>query len=297
MLLRAGLFAICGLGGLFLSGLSVAQTPSLADTDHEAETGRWHLSIAAGAGYRSNPLWQGRNLPQWLMLEAHYYGDQWFFDNGTLGYTLTSQPAWQLSLVSRLNDEKLFFHRASPVAIFPQGLIADSGIAGPQKLMKGPLQLGVDDVQSRPWALDGGLQLDWFAAESLQLSLNWWHDLSQQYDGQHAKISAMYHVESPVGHWNFGAALHWKNRQLMDTYYGLTEDEAGERWYGQADWQPELLVQWSKALTERWAVLSSVRVRWLHLDVENAEGHTMANPLQQQAQVHSLFFGLSYRFL
>lgn len=264
-------------------------------------TDQFHFSLAMGAGFRSNPLYGGHNMPLWLMPDLAYYGQNWFFDNGTLGYSWALSPELTLSMVSRLNEEQGYFRRASFTNIFSAQQIADDGLAGPvQKndLTESALATDIDQISKRPWAIDGGLQLDWQKAQ-WQLRANWWHDISNEYKGSHAKVSVAYHLKHVTGDWGFNSALAWKSAKLLNTYYGLSYDDGGSPDVALAGFQPEVGVHWSYALDKNWALLSLFRYRWLNIDLQNEqdpEVDTQQSPLLAEAFVRSWFIGVSYRF-
>ncbi len=281
-----------------------AACPDDADSTATAPcetTNQFHFSLAMGAGFRSNPLYGGHNMPLWLMPDLAYYGQHWFFDNGTLGYSWALSPELTLSLVSRLNEEQGYFRRASFSNVFSSQRIADDGLAGPvqkNEMTESVAAVDIGQVSKRPWAIDGGLQLDWQKAQ-WQVRANWWHDISNKYQGSHAKVSVAYHLSHMTGDWGISSALAWKSAQLLDTYYGLAIDDGGNPNVAVAGFQPEVGVHWSYALDKNWALLSLFRYRWLNIDLQdeqNPEIDTQQSPLLAEAFVRSWFIGVSYRF-
>ncbi len=281
-----------------------AACPDDADSTATAPcetTNQFHFSLAMGAGFRSNPLYGGHNMPLWLMPDLAYYGQHWFFDNGTLGYSWALSPELTLSLVSRLNEEQGYFRRASFSNVFSSQRIADDGLAGPvqkNEMTESVAAVDIGQVSKRPWAIDGGLQLDWQKAQ-WQVRANWWHDISNKYQGSHAKVSVAYHLSHMTGDWGISSALAWKSAQLLDTYYGLAVDDGGNPNVAVAGFQPEVGVHWSYALDKNWALLSLFRYRWLNIDLQdeqNPEIDTQQSPLLAEAFVRSWFIGVSYRF-
>lgn len=294
MVLRALVFSGVALGSC--QAVATTACTSNSTTDCAAPT-EFHLSVASGAGFRSNPLFGGHNFPLWLMADVHYYDDAFFFDNGTLGYTLPFDAAVTVSLVSRINDEVSYFRRARATEFFEQALISDYGLLGPVERYQIKTELSIDDVAKRPWALDAGVQLDMFG-QAWHTSLNWWHDVNGAYGGSHVKVAGQYQWQTSYGDFSIGSALHWKSRQLIDTYYGISAAEWNdEALQGKASLQPEVSMQWHKELTERWSVMSLIRYRWIDLKVEDESGATLQSPLQQDNHVRSIFLGLSYRFI
>lgn len=258
-------------------------------------TGEWQFNMAIGAGYRSNPLHGGRNWPLWLMPDVSYYGERWFFDNGTVGYTLDPASDLQLSLVSRLNEEAGYFRRGSPANILQRQGIAN--IDGPQEKFLFASELQINQLEKRPLALDAGLQLNWQGL-GFQWQANWWHDISDQYHGQHLRFGAAYGFETRTGIWQLSAALAWKDQDLMNTYYGISAAENDEQsWRVSASWQPEVALQWQYPLNDRWSVLSLLRYRWLDdRATSTAASSRSQNPMMQEDNIRHWFVGLNYRF-
>ncbi len=265
-------------------------------------TDQLHLSVAMGAGFRSNPLHGGRHFPLWLMPDIAYYSQHWFFDNGTLGTSWTLNNTLTLSLVSRFNEEQGYFRRSAPSNLISSGQrIGNAEEAGPFQQQESSFDgayVDISQVEKRPWALDGGLQLDW-QQSNWQLRANWWHDLSQEYQGSHAKITAAYHLSHQTGDWGMSAALAWKSAKLLNRYYGLSEADGGNPDVAVAGLQPEVGIHWSYALDAQWSLLSLYRYRWLQIDLKNTQDAAAAveqSPLLAESFVRSWFFGVSYRF-
>jgi outer membrane protein len=253
------------------------------------ETEKLQLRLGFGAGHRSNPLAGGRNLPYWLIPDLSYYGKHWFFDNGSLGYSVELDSAWQLSIQSRLNEEKGYFQRAHPSNLFQRVMFNSAEVTGPAPRGMTKQAVNIVQVQSRPTAVDAGLQLDWFGPQ-LQVRMNWWHDISNTYHGQHASLSAQHGWSVGPGFWQLQATLYWKSADLMQTYYGIHEVEHELSYYQPSDsWQPELKLSYSHPLSSQWSALIFYRYRWLD--------HAMTeSPLVVEHSIRGWFLGLSYQF-
>ena len=114
------------------------------------ETNRWQFALAIGAGHRSNPLLGGRNFPLFLMPDLNYYGKNWFFDNGTVGYSWILSDDMQLSFVSRLNEEKGYFRRHHLSNLFTQQVSGSASLMGPtQKYHQPSSKLLVHELHRR----------------------------------------------------------------------------------------------------------------------------------------------------
>ena len=83
----------------------------------QAEVGELSISLAVGYGEKSNPLHKGDAFPLLLVPAVHYYGKNWYFDNGDLAYTLAENSQYSVNLVTSFNGEAAHFHDWHPANI------------------------------------------------------------------------------------------------------------------------------------------------------------------------------------
>jgi MipA family protein len=275
--------------GLLSFTLNAEPEPSCAEGPQCISENQLYVSWALGYGQRSNPLHGGEELPLIVLPDVYYYAQHWFFDNGKLGTSWALSERWQLSLLGQLNQEKGYFQKWFGGNAFQlnqslhSSLVADSSV--------GPQQVSIQEISKRPTAFDLGLQLDWFNAD-WQLRGTVWQDVSNTYQGQHASFHVGRAWQHALGQWQLGATLYWKSAKLIDTYYGIDNNEPFylPRYDGKTSWQPELRLSWQKPLSERVALLAFIR--FLHLDNAMTD-----SPLVRSDNVTTWFFGVSYRFI
>jgi len=248
------------------------------------------LSLALGYGTHSNPLYGGNELPLVLLPDIYYYAKNWFFDNGKLGTGWALNDQWQLSVVGQLNPEKGYFQKWFAGNAFQTSQsLNTSSFAFISAKRSGPVQASVQEVSHRPTAFDAGLQLDWFG-EHWQVRSLLWQDISNTYQGQHASIGATRSWQNSIGHWQLSTKLMWKSAKLIDTYYGIDNNDPFylPRYNAGPSWQPELRLSWQKPISERVALLAFIR--YLHLDDAMTD-----SPLVRSNKVTTWFLGVSYR--
>ncbi|MEE2024250.1 MULTISPECIES: MipA/OmpV family protein [Alkalimonas] len=258
--------------------------------DGYVEQSSWRLSLAVGAGQSSSPLYDAANMPLYLMPDISYYGKVAFFDNGILGAGVDLSPHWSISLVSRLNPEKGYFYRWHVSRIPSMEYTFANMPTVSLDARTAEQQVSVNEVERRPTAWDGGVQLNaWF--DDWTLRLNGWTDISGQHHGHELSAVAGRQLGTAWGQWRFSAGLFWKSENLMQRYYGLGPDEATylPRYQAKASLQPELGLYWSLPLTDGWRMMAFYRYRWLDTAMTRS-------PLVEQSYQHSWFLGWSYRF-
>lgn len=282
--MRYWLLLLC----LFSIAVHANAVPSCDEGPQCVTEQQLHLNVALGYGQRSNPLFGGDKLPLIVLPDVYYYGENWFFDNGKLGSSWALTEQWQLSLIGQFNQEKGYFHKWFGTNAFQLSQGMQSSLIASERI--GPQQASVREVGKRPTAFDVGLQLNWFDA-NWQLQGNLWQDVSNTYQGQHASIRLGRAWQHAYGQFQLGASLHWKSAKLIDTYYGIDNNDPFylPRYHGKPSWQPELRLNWQKPLSERVALLAFLR--YLHLDDAMTD-----SPLVRSNNVTTWFFGISYRF-
>jgi len=105
---RVGLFAIIGLGQVHAAeGDEECQGP----TDGCVAIGRWNFSVALGAGVRTNPLVNGKDIPLVVIPQFSYYGKRFFIDNLDVGFTLVERGANTFNLIATPGYDRVYFYR------------------------------------------------------------------------------------------------------------------------------------------------------------------------------------------
>jgi outer membrane protein len=106
---RVGLFA-------FIAGSSQVHA---AEGDEECQApsggcvaiGRWNFSVALGAGVRTNPLVNGKDIPLAVIPQFSYYGKRLFIDNLDVGFTLVERGANTFNLIATPGYDRVYFYR------------------------------------------------------------------------------------------------------------------------------------------------------------------------------------------
>jgi outer membrane protein len=158
--------------------------------------GERQFSIALGAGVITNPLNDGDNIPLIIVPNFSYYGEQVFIDNNALGFTLYESSALSFSAVSQINRENSFFQRWHPNNIFVNTLSnsivseaqfneAIDAIDDTGGTNSDVIEVELDEVQKRKWALDAGLQVNWFFFQQSHLQVKLLHNINNVYNGLH----------------------------------------------------------------------------------------------------------------
>jgi outer membrane protein len=80
-------------------------------TDDCVAVGRWNFSVALGAGVRTNPLVNGKDIPLVVIPQFSYYGKRFFIDNLDVGLTLVERGANTFNLIATPGYDRVYFYR------------------------------------------------------------------------------------------------------------------------------------------------------------------------------------------
>ncbi|PCK03415.1 MAG: hypothetical protein COA42_21045 [Alteromonadaceae bacterium] len=117
-----------------------AQKNAKQDTSCDSSTacapvGQWEFSVGIGLGGRTNPVIDGDTTPIIVLPSLSYYGERFFFDTTTLGFTLVDQPKHLLNVIATISLDQSFFN--------------DGGIGG---FFIDPVGGGGENIDINAWA-------------------------------------------------------------------------------------------------------------------------------------------------
>lgn len=301
---HATLFALllsCHSGGQ--ANTAPGDPPCQQASTNCREIGRWELSLALGAGARSNPLVDGDPQPLVLVPQFSWYGERFFVDNFEAGVTLVDRPRHMLNLLVTPGFDKFFFDDGLGFGNFileDSGFIDGGDSAGAPDEAASPTQKGdagvgaetkTSKVDERRLAVMGGLDYGLYLDQWL-LSLQLLNDVSGVHDGQELRLAASWHTQWAGNGLSVSLGAIWQDQDLLNYYYGLEPHEvndAGLTFRGKADWSPLVKLQWRRPLTDKWSFYST-------LHYKQFGKHTADSPLLVDDYVITGFIGGIYHF-
>lgn len=276
---------------LFFISQCCISTYSFAQCEAESEScvpvGQWKFSVGLGAGVYTNPLHDGKNIPLILVPSISYYGERIFFQNNTLGYTLIENEKFALSVILKANVEKALFTRWHPQNVFIPNIANDFVEAQPSQ------KINIDTISKRKWALDAGLQLNWFATNSINAEFSILHDVNGVYNGLNADahVSKLFSINtSSTLEITFGT--QWNSANLVDYYYGIDESDTlylRHLYEGKSSINPYLSIGYAHKLSPDWTFKSYIKRKKLHRN-------TYLSPIVEKTNVDLIFIGFFYEF-
>ncbi|OGT73237.1 MAG: hypothetical protein A3H44_05795 [Gammaproteobacteria bacterium RIFCSPLOWO2_02_FULL_57_10] len=274
----------------------------------------WTLGIALGQGRRSNPFVASDDMDVNAVVDATWYGERFFFDNGDLGYTFAATSAersrFSGSALLTFDNERNYFsylnNGSSGLDISSLRTIAEEkgfsggvGIAGVDDL--GTLstaeleELIYQDIDSslpeRDFAINGGVEMLYISPwGDLQAQLL--TDVSNTHDGESAFVSYSHPWLMPRSEVSLTLGLEWKSGDLVDYYYGVRKEESldGRPIYrGSSGTNGVVRLSASHALSEHWKLVGMVEREYLSTAIRRS-------PIINENRITSFFLGLYYDF-
>ena len=267
-------------------------------TESCAEVGEWKFSLAVGAGVYTNPLHGGDDIPLVLIPQVSYYGEKIFFENNALGYSFFENDQLIISAITQLNHEKAYFTRWHPQNILIEP-ISSGGVLPPNEgdPVDGDQYIEVDikDVSNRRWAIDAGVQFNWFINKTTDLQVQLLHDINNVYNGLNGQIelTRVMRIEplpNTLISLSVGTNINGKN--LVDYYYGISQtSESGVDldYQGKLSINPYFRLVLSHQLSERWRARLNIKRIFLDNAMTNS-------PLVKDDYINTIFAGVSYDF-
>ncbi len=310
-----------------LLALTLACLPAVADqgdctqsSERCVAAGTWEVSVALGAGLRTNPIEGADNVPLILIPQVTYYGQRFFFDNLDLGYTLVDRSNWMLNALITPSGDGLYFFDDDWGRFFLQGGLTTTGAsfspapetpANPPKLTsedasEGPLQDERDagnpsptnpgpnltpPLHDRHIAALAGLETSGDLGP-LEWQLQALSDISGVHDGEEVRFALSTGTRRQTHHLGLSLGFSWKSAEVMEYYYGVTQGESSGRrpvYQPGSGTSPFVRLSWSHPVSERWRWLGSVQYEHLSEAVRNS-------PLIDQNKVMQIFVGGVYHF-
>ena len=260
---------------------------------YSSESSPWRVGFGAGYGERSNPLINSDDIPIYGIIQLSWFGENFFFDNGDIGWFITEGDDWSLNAIAGVGGERSFYSYLNRSSIgFSPGLAAEEGLTA------GPSDSGSDtkipepEAPERDYTFDGGLEL-LYAWQGSEAQLQLLTDISGRHKGQEAWLSWAYPGRCGRFQWTPAVGFNWKSARAADYYYGVRDDEAqpGLPAYEieSAVINPFARLSLSYSFNKHWEIISVLQYEQLAGDIKDS-------PAVEDAHVRTAFVGLYYEF-
>lgn len=252
-------------------------------SQNHVETNQWSFDIAAGYAAIENPLKHRSSAETHVLPQWHYYGDNFYIDNVTLGYSLFESDSFYIDLYSYLNDDGIFYNSDNNDLTFLD-------VRKFTSTRPSIIRHEIPKIK-RELSYMGGIQAFWDIGY-VELKLTYGKDITAGNHGNELSFSLFdnYYFENLNILWELGVT--YKDETLVNYYYQFTEEEV----FGK---MPPLTKKWSGnpyarfslayRLSENWSAIISINKHWLHDDITKSM-------LVESKSYLSGFVGFNYHF-
>jgi len=262
-----------------------------ATSDDCVATGTWSLSVALGAGVRTNPVVGGKDIPIVVVPQFSYYGKRFFIDNLDPGVTLFDGESNTLSLVASPGYDRVFFYRSDLQNIFAFSPTSFSGgktsyVTKPSPSVQAQTPDAFRELSQPARRVTYLAGPEWtFKHGKLSGQLDYLHEITGRTHGDEIRAALGVPLGSVLGgSINARAGLTWKRAATVNYYYGYP----GLYKPGSA-LNPFVKLGYSRPLSSKWRFDAFVHCERL--------GNAIADsPIVDRHYVTTAFIGATYVF-
>jgi MipA family protein len=270
------IFAACHPTG------AAAQAKCQAASPECATVGEWDLSVALGAGVRTNPLGGRSDIPLIVIPQVSYYGKRFFIDNLEPGFTLHEADAHTLNIIAAPGYDRVFFSRNDLQNIVVGGPLGSTGgatIGDP--VTEVPMEFR--GHRRRTTYLVGPEWLFFYGRFAGQLGAL--QEVTGRHDGYEIRAALSAPLIQTEQSLVANAGLTWKSAETVRYYYGV------QQLYRPADaLNPFVKVAYSRPLSGRWTLNAFVHYEYLSDEIADS-------PIVSNHSVVTAFVGFNFKVL
>jgi outer membrane protein len=259
-----------------------------ASSDDCVAVGSWSLSLALGAGVRTNPLVHGQDIPLVIVPQFSYYGKRFFIDNLDPGVTVLEGESNTLSLVASPGYDRVFFYRSDLQNIIigttTAGVGADlSNTLPPAQRSASEYSRELPDRSRKVTYLAGP---EWtFKHAGISGQLDILHEITGHNHGDEIRAALGIPLGTALsGSWSANVGVTWKSAAVVNYYYGYP----GLYSAGPA-LNPFAKIGYSRPLSRKWRFDAFVHEELLGNAI-------VSSPIVGRRYVTTAFLGATYVF-
>lgn len=273
----------------FLTIFLLAYHSSALAQSSDADQDRWQISLAVGAGVRTNPVMDNDNIPLIVIPQINYLGERFFIQNLDFGYTLFQNDEQQFNLLLTPSYDQVFFNERDINNFIDQSSFAAATKNGPTVELVSHT-IDKRKLHNRRMAALAGLEYSQ-SIYGLDFQAQLLKEVTDYYDGSEARIALSKSINVGKHDVKLTLGANWQNAATLDYFYGLGDQEA----YGNLPYRPNsgltslLRFDWNYQIDEHWGLRFFTSYRHLSHSISDS-------PLVTENNVITAFAGGVYHF-
>jgi len=273
------------LAGVIQVHAAAAQGECTGPSDDCAAVGRWNFSVTLGAGVRTNPLVNGKDIPLVVIPQVSYYGKRFFLNDLDVGFTLAESDANALNLVATPGYDRVYFYRTDLQNFFITGVSPSGQVdysTSPALAEQSPGAVKIPPPPRRITYLAGPEWTFKYGRVSGQLDVL--HEITGQNGGDEIRAALGLPLWESTGVLTANIGVTWKSAAIVNYYYG--ENNIYE---GRSALDPFIKVGYTLPLAGKWRFNAFAEYERL--------GNAIADsPIVAEHSVATAFVGAIYAF-
>lgn len=258
-----------------------------AAAEDYVDINQWQFAVAVGYGQVDNPRSNAKPITTYVLPSVQYYGERFYLDNFTLGYSLFENDTFLFDLQSRLNEDGLFFELDGISKLLVTDLFGIDTGKGPGRPGR-PINYAA--IERNVSYLAGG-NFTWISPIG-DISLGAYQDVTGVHHGNEWHLRYKYTTDLFNIAWGVEFGITQKSYNLVKYYYYLRDDElqtARTKYKPHTALNGHLKLVANKRLAEHWTLISLVEYDHLGSGIADS-------PLIEKNHYLSGFIGVSYAF-
>jgi outer membrane protein len=277
---RVGVFAL--IAGLSPVHATEGDDECQGPTDDCVAIGGWNFSVALGAGVRTNPLVNGKDIPLVVIPQFSYYGKRFFIDNLDFGFTLAERGASTFNLIATPGYDRVYFYRTDlqnffigfPNADYPNtAFVVAPGTPGAIKVS--PPAPHITYLAGPEWTFKYG---------SITGQLDLLRDATGQYSGDEIRGALGIPLLKSTGTVSANVGFTWKSAGTVNYYYRVPI-----LYSGSAAFDPFIKLAYTLPLSSKWRFNAFAEYERLGNGIADS-------PIVAEHGVATVFVGAIYSF-
>ncbi len=184
--------------------------------------GRWNVSVAIGAGVRTNPLIGGEAIPLVLVPHVSYYGKRVFLDDLDAGFALLENDTNTLSLIASPGYDRVYFYRTELQNFFITGYSGAGAVTTYVYGSQPPPDLtSAVKVTPRPRRVTYLAGPEWtFKYGGITGQIDVLHEITGEDHGNEIRAAVGAPIVKSKGTLSVNAGITWNDAPIVNYYYG-----------------------------------------------------------------------------
>jgi len=247
-----------------------------------------NASVTLGYGGIENPVLDAGNITSPILPSFSYYGDSWYFDDFSIGYSLIEAPNYYIDILGRFNDDGFFFELDGVEQLFALGAVS-SGPGRPTIPSATPINLTPIE---RDLSYMVGVSSAFNLYDDIWLSGALLQDATDVHNGHEFLLNAYSVFELFSGKAGVEIGAVYKNKELIAYYYTVAAGESKSRlpkYDLESNEQYHIKLTYEYSLNNHLSLDFKLKHTWL--------GDNLANShMIKQNGYFSGFAGVTYHF-